>query len=73
MMTWLHNWFWIQQDYLWFLAGIGWLAVGTLWWQGRRTGDMPAWAPTLASAANCARSTSVTRSRTRPLRRSERA
>ena len=27
-MQWLHNWFWIQQDYLWFLAGIGWLAVG---------------------------------------------
>jgi len=45
MMAWLHNWIWIQQDYLWFLAGIGWLSVGAVWWHQRRTGEMPGWIP----------------------------
>ena len=45
MMSWLHNWIWIQQDYFWFLAGIGWLSVGIIWWQQRRDGELPAWVP----------------------------
>jgi signal transduction histidine kinase/ActR/RegA family two-component response regulator len=44
MSTWFYNWVWVQQDYLWFLAGLGWLVVGIQWWQGRKQNELPGWA-----------------------------